>query len=64
MDQSPAMVPRGGPGVHHGDDLHGNRWRGGGEDFARQCETRAFGNARGSEARLCTHRDVRDGTGF
>ena len=31
----------------HGDGLHGNRWRGGGGDFVRQCEARAFGNARG-----------------
>ena len=47
VDRSPAMVPRGGPRALHGDGLHGNQWRGGGGDFVRQCEARAFGNARG-----------------
>jgi hypothetical protein len=47
MDRIPSTVPQGGPRALHGDGLHGNRWRGGVGDFARQLEARAFGNARG-----------------
>ena len=47
MDQSPATVPRGGPRALHGDDLHGNQWRGRGGDFVRKCEARAFEQCKG-----------------
>jgi hypothetical protein len=43
----PVMVPLGGPRAFHGDDLHGNQWRGGGGNFARHCEVKDFTQCKG-----------------